>query len=654
MKKIAVLVSELTTNYNFSVLEGIENFFKDKEDVRFIISTLCQPAKKENSYDYQYWTAIDLLKSSDIDALIVITNSFLNTMKLDDLSAALSEFKDIPIFSIASPLKVKGSFYTHTICNEAYDEVVQHLIEKHNRRHIAFFSAGLIDSPDSDDRLEAYKSALINNGLDFDPSLVYDGDFTPGTAHQVMNDLFKKKEDIPFDAILCANDYTAGGVLLGMLDLKMPFEEISIVGFDDDPFALLTKPTLSSINQTIAGSGEKAAEMAYRFLNGEMVDEVAIIQSKPVYRQSCGCITTDLDTSAYIDDQGLYHPLDERVSNQTYKVLIDKIGQTNAVNSLVDIMNTRIPFSEFLNKALGMTLFVTKITDIFVCLYDTPVHCEKYEDFFLPDEARVILYANDREGVRYANLESDEMRFNPWEKLIPDDFRDAPSGKYFMQPMTMHETNYGYLCCRLNHTDNTVISVNLKILTNVIIQSIEFQHDMDQKNMLISRNQTLNMQSKTDELTQILNRRGFFDNGQQLINLSIATGKTGMVFFCDLDGLKTINDTYGHDIGDLAIKTEAQVLKSLFRDSDMVGRLSGDEFGAVAPGMKAENIPALRERLLSLNEKFSREAELPFTLSISVGPIEFNPEHSDLQILLSEADDNLYIEKKQKHADRRN
>lgn len=654
MKNIAVLVSELTTNYNFSVLEGIEDYFKDKEDVRYIISTIGNPVKKENSFDYQYWTAVDLLHATQIDAVIVITNSFLSTMKYEDFLKEIAVFRNKPVFSIATPLNLEHSFYTHTICNSAYDEVVSHFVNKHDRSRIAFFSAGLIDSPDSDERLAAYKAALAKNGLTFDSSLVYKGDFTPGTAHDIMKEVLKDRNNLPFDVLLCANDFMAGGTLLALMELgiRCP-DEVSVFGFDDDPFAILTKPTLSSINQSIQGSGAKAAEMAYRYLNGEHVDEVAIIQSQPVYRQSCGCITTDLDTSAYVDANGLYHPIDERVSHQTYRVLLDKIGQTMSINSLVDTMNTRIPFSELLEKAIGLTLQAAKITDLFVSLYDTPIHCGKYADFFLPDEAKLILYANRDKGVLFSAIGSDMKSYNPREHLIPAEYTDAPGGKYFLQAMSMQETNYGYILCRIDHQDDTVVSVNLKILTNILIQSVEFQRDMDQRKQLISRNQMLNMQSKTDELTQILNRRGFFDNGQQLIDLSISTGKTGVVFFCDLDGLKTINDTYGHDVGDLAIATEAKVLTTLFRDSDLVGRLSGDEFGVVAPGMKISHIPVLRERLVGMNERFSKEAGLPLTLSISIGPIEFNPDNTNLQALLSKADDNLYLEKKEKHGERR-
>lgn len=151
-------------------------------------------------------------------------------------------------------------------------------------------------------------------------------------------------------------------------------------------------------------------------------------------------------------------------------------------------------------------------------------------------------------------------------------------------------------------------------------------------------------------MTGVLNRRGFYDYGQKLASLSSSMGKTGSVMFFDLDGLKTINDTYGHKIGDLAIKVEAQVLKAAFRDSDVVGRLSGDEFGVVAPGFPSEKVSALREKLISLNEDFSKKNELPFTLSISVGAVDFDVDNHDIQMLLKVADENLYQEKRIKHS----
>ena len=82
----------------------------------------------------------------------------------------------------------------------------------------------------------------------------------------------------------------------------------------------------------------------------------------------------------------------------------------------------------------------------------------------------------------------------------------------------------------------------------------------------------------------------------------------------------------------------------------MVGRLSGDEFGVIAPGLPASKVEKIRERFKVINEELSKEAKLPFTLSISIGPVEFNSTNNNLKELLKAADKNLYEEKKIKHA----
>ena len=125
------------------------------------------------------------------------------------------------------------------------------------------------------------------------------------------------------------------------------------------------------------------------------------------------------------------------------------------------------------------------------------------------------------------------------------------------------------------------------------------------------------------------------------------TDKAGVIFFADMDGLKTINDQYGHEMGDKAIKLQAEVLKSAFRSTDIVGRLSGDEFGAVAVGMNLSQVNQIRLKVQLLAEKISKENDLPFILSCSIGAVDLQ-KSSVLKRLLSEADKELYEEKRKK------
>jgi diguanylate cyclase (GGDEF)-like protein len=88
--------------------------------------------------------------------------------------------------------------------------------------------------------------------------------------------------------------------------------------------------------------------------------------------------------------------------------------------------------------------------------------------------------------------------------------------------------------------------------------------------------------SITDELTGLHNRRGFFTLAQQQMKVSERSGGALLLFFVDLDDLKHINDTFGHLEGDKALIEVSNVLRDTFRESDIIGRIGGDEFAVLA------------------------------------------------------------------------
>ena len=200
-------------------------------------------------------------------------------------------------------------------------------------------------------------------------------------------------------------------------------------------------------------------------------------------------------------------------------------------------------------------------------------------------------------------------------------------------------------------------SILLKVITSVIVQAYDFTMTMKQKRLLEvmnkelkERNLDLSISSKTDELTQLLNRRGFMEYGQKLIFFSEEIDTDGVVFFADLDGLKKINDKHGHEYGDKAIQAAAEVLRNTFRKMDVIGRLSGDEFGIIASGMEIVFIDKLRDKIDKMCEEFTERNNFPFQLSISVGAVKFTPQYKDLNELLMMADQDLYEQKKIHHA----
>ena len=653
MKNIAVLVYDLTLEYNIVVTDGVLDFFKDKgEDFHLIISTLNAPHATSFDYDYQYWTALELIKSDNIDAVIVVTNSFCHNLTIPELAKELECLCPKPVISISNPLELPENHYTCVSCQQAYEEVVEHLVKKHNRKKIAFLSAALNKSPESEEREGAYKAALKKFGLEYDPAWDLAGDFTPRSAYDAILGRYKKKEEIPFDALLCANDYMAAGSLSALVELgvKVP-EDICIFGFDDAEVASNSSPTLSTISQSVAQTGYEAGALAYDILMGKKdVPKKAVIQSFPMYRQSCGCIDMKNKMRAYCNNEG--ELVEQGAADMTQLQLFNNgLNDMATIYHILNMSDTVVKMHLFFDLVVK-NLNVVHIGMMALCVYDEPIELHAEDDFVIPEKANMVMLIDESRHIEQNYFDQGGIEFNPKKNILPDGFKDLAAGNYYLLPIFLQHNNYGYLVCRLPTNKYPIYTIFLKILVNAFVHSYIFSKTEQERIKMAEKNQTLNFQSKTDELTQLFNRRGFFEYGQQLLDFSLIDESCGCVFFCDLDGLKTINDTWGHEIGDLAIKTEAKVLRAAFRDSDLIGRLSGDEFGVVAPGCPLHVVERIRERFKELNKELSEKAGLPFTLSISIGPIEYTANHNDLNELLKEADKNLYKEKKIKHAQR--
>jgi len=151
--------------------------------------------------------------------------------------------------------------------------------------------------------------------------------------------------------------------------------------------------------------------------------------------------------------------------------------------------------------------------------------------------------------------------------------------------------------------------------------------------------------SLVDELTQLKNRRGFFELAQQALKTARRECYTMGLFYIDLDGLKRINDTLGHLAGDQALRDTAQMLRQTFRESDILGRIGGDEFVALAH--VAHDIRVLTSRLREHLQVFNAAHERPYRLDVSIGTTLVTvTSDEDIETLLAKADAAMYEEKR--------
>jgi diguanylate cyclase (GGDEF)-like protein/PAS domain S-box-containing protein len=153
----------------------------------------------------------------------------------------------------------------------------------------------------------------------------------------------------------------------------------------------------------------------------------------------------------------------------------------------------------------------------------------------------------------------------------------------------------------------------------------------------------------TDDLTGLYNRRGFVTLGERHIELARRKGREMLLIFADIDGLKSINDTYGHAAGDQALVDAARLLRTTYRSADIIARLGGDEFTVFPLEANHESAEILVSRLTQNIARENAVGDRPYVLSLSVGVGRFDPVRCQtVQQVLEEADRELYERKRQR------
>ncbi len=158
----------------------------------------------------------------------------------------------------------------------------------------------------------------------------------------------------------------------------------------------------------------------------------------------------------------------------------------------------------------------------------------------------------------------------------------------------------------------------------------------------------LHDQSMTDELTGLLNRRGFRGFANARLEVARKTKPPVALLYADVNGLKPINDGLGHEQGDRAIQDAAQVLRSVFRDGDIVARIGGDEFVALLPNFAPSAREPLLHRLYQATRGHVEREPRPYRLSMcaDVTIVDWDSSPS-LDTLLADADRKMYERKRE-------
>jgi diguanylate cyclase (GGDEF)-like protein/PAS domain S-box-containing protein len=286
----------------------------------------------------------------------------------------------------------------------------------------------------------------------------------------------------------------------------------------------------------------------------------------------------------------------------------------------------------------------------------------------LVENSSDIIYRTDFNGnLTYFNEASarsfgytvEELTGKIFTELIHPEQRDAAK-KFYYQQFTekIIDTYYEFPAIDKN---GLVIwleqSVHLELYENQIVGFHAVARNINERklaedklkqraNKLAIVNESLNKLAITDDLTNLTNRRGLFLLSDQHLKNTQRISKECLIMFIDLDGLKTINDTFGHDEGNFAIARTADILRDSFRASDIIARVGGDEFVVLSAIMHNEDSEIIKSRLQAKLKNYNEKANRGYTLSFSIGLSHFAPDCKiPLEKIVAEADRSMYEHK---------
>lgn len=263
------------------------------------------------------------------------------------------------------------------------------------------------------------------------------------------------------------------------------------------------------------------------------------------------------------------------------------------------------------------------------------------ERFQAPDSIYLTAYYDEQEMVCYGAKELVKVDYNGdgIAHLLQQD-----KGRFYSAFVIFSgQEQYGLLLMEAEHKDYSFAltsSMQLGTLRRIINMNI---HERQMQKELEEKNQILSMISKYDELTKLLNRRGFMEKALHLMNEN--KGKKACMVFADVDHLKQINDTFGHAEGDFAIITSANYLRENLPKDAVIARLGGDEYVALFVADECCKEQAVFN-IKTYAKQFNTKSDKPYYVEMSAGAYEFVCDGSiELNELFKKSDDVLYEEK---------
>ncbi len=636
---IAVCIALMDENFQTDSLQAV---YRRAEEWGFSIQVynVFEALADYTLYDDGEESIFELINYDRLCGMIV----FCEKIKDNELNRRLIErgqAHGIPVVCID---RYEESCYSITFdYANSFEKIVRHLVEEHDCKRF-YMMAGFRNNSFSDERIAVVRKVLGEYGLVLKEEDVGYGDFWTDPTRKVMQEFLRSGRTLP-DAFIAANDTMAICICneLAAAGYRVPADTI-VTGFDGIEMERYVVPRLTTAQQNIDMCGATAVDIIESVRRGRNdVEKEHVIPFAIRYAQSCGCQPL-VHNSVSQQINNLYNKLTGY--RQFQRFMYDMIIDMTSKGSIEDMIQCMEKYVGYLTGYEHLYVMVKE-----ELLQDDDVIMRQMKQKSIPEHL-------DKEMVVLCEWHAKRGFSVPltpfsYEEQIPDYENVITEMKHVIYvPLHMQDVVFGYVVLDMrpgesDYSQISAIATNLSHCLDSVLQHLRM-HKMNEK--LQSANKKLEELYITDPLTGIYNRRGFY----QELNRRLGEKKSGwlMMVSVDMDGLKMINDQYGHSEGDFAIKAIGEIIRDCSENNGVCARFGGDEFAAAIflddydASEEVGFIQRMEDYLKEVNAKIQKPYQVAVSCGSKMGKID---EKMDYDALLKDADNQMYVCKEKHH-----
>ena len=597
-------------NYNLFVEAMADSEYNDRYfPVNF---TFGVTSSSEVIYEKTEIEFAGLIRNIDPAAVIIFGEIIKNDAVINRL-VKMGKAVGVPVFTIQKT--VEGCVNIDFNYASGFEKMVRHVIEDHQISDVIMF-AGFEGNRYSEERINVFQKVLRENSIEFTEDMLYYGDFRGYTVSERMEEMFEQRFRIP-KAIICANDSMAIGVCQSLRKhgYSVP-EDVIVTGFDGIVQAMYNNPVLSTCELDYNECVSTICRMIEEHDKGENdFPEQLLFEYSLQPRCSCGC-----QDKSYFDKNKIIDSLSREINDSTRHLL--EIGR----------LSSRIINSDDVDVA---GVIAEQLMQIWKDQYNFIGVREK-------NSCMHAVFAGTEDSYNVG------CKYYGFRGLIPE-----------MEFLTDNESPYKIILCKQISSQEGSAGLIFSAFKQLDLRSQQRFEELSlfmstminlvvNNRALVEANSVIKDISRKDYLTGLYNRRGFSEALKKMIDSNDNSARILTLLSVDLDNLKQINDNYGHNIGDFALRGVARAITALVGKRGVCARFGGDEFVCAITGNRwlAPELDNIRSRIHDHLENDPECESLPFKVVSSIGISEHIIDDSlNINLLIREADTQMYADK---------